>query len=215
MSTDSADNWSAVNNGLENLLVYSIAIANGNLFAGTYGGGVYRSSDNGENWTEKNNGLSNTIVEAFVINSYNDIFAGTYQGGVFRSIDNGENWDAINSGLLNKYVSGITVDSSDFGFAGTYGNGVFRSVKSITAVEKIHTGISGSFVLEQNYPNPFNPLTRIRFNLNVPGNVEISVFNMLGQRVITLLNEKKIPGLILLIFMQSDYPMEFIITGLR
>ena len=49
-------------------------------------------------------------------------------------------------------------------------------------------------MLEQNYPNPFNPLTRIRFNLSISDNVEISVFNMLGQRVITLLDEKKTPG---------------------
>ena len=194
-SIDNGENWTAVVNGLTDYQVKTILVDSINqLFAGFTYAGVFRSTDNGESWWEVNEGLTNKNVISLTICSSNGLFAGSYQGAVFRSIDHGENWSAINSGLLNKYVSSIAVDSSDFVFAGTYGNGVFRSVESITALEKIHTGISGSFVLEQNYPNPFNPRIRIRFNLNVPGNVEISVFNMLGQRITTLLDEKKTPG---------------------
>ena len=42
-----------------------------------------------------------------------------------------------------------------------------------------------------NYPNPFNPDTTIRFNVASAGNVVIEVFNVRGQRIITLLNEHK------------------------
>ncbi len=40
--------------------------------------------------------------------------------------------------------------------------------------------------LKQNYPNPFNPETRIEFSLAEPGDVNIAVFNMIGQRVTTI-----------------------------
>jgi|GEM_PF-2981985 len=53
-----------------------------------------------------------------------------------------------------------------------------------------------AFSLSQNYPNPFNPSTTIRFA--VPGNVadrtQLTVFNMLGQKVKVLINEQLSPG---------------------
>jgi hypothetical protein len=46
-----------------------------------------------------------------------------------------------------------------------------------------------STALFNNFPNPFNPDTTIRFDLASAGNVSIQIFNIRGQRVITLLNE--------------------------
>jgi hypothetical protein len=43
-----------------------------------------------------------------------------------------------------------------------------------------------SFELAQNYPNPFNPSTTIAFEMRRSGNVQLDVYNMLGQRVTTL-----------------------------
>jgi hypothetical protein len=54
--------------------------------------------------------------------------------------------------------------------------------------------IPQEFVLMQNYPNPFNPVTNIRFGLPVASDVVIEVYNILGQRVIKLLDERKPAG---------------------
>jgi hypothetical protein len=48
--------------------------------------------------------------------------------------------------------------------------------------------IPEAYDLGQNYPNPFNPTTKIDFSIIGNGNVEITVFNMLGQKIATLTN---------------------------
>jgi hypothetical protein len=60
------------------------------------------------------------------------------------------------------------------------------------------TGNSGEviyrFDLEQNYPNPFNPTTTIRFRLSESGLATLTIFDMLGREVVSLLSEEKHPG---------------------
>ncbi|MDZ7331296.1 MAG: M1 family aminopeptidase [candidate division KSB1 bacterium] len=50
------------------------------------------------------------------------------------------------------------------------------------------------FRLEQNYPNPFNPMTRIRYQIVEPGRVVLSIYNLQGQHVTTLLDRFQLPG---------------------
>jgi len=54
--------------------------------------------------------------------------------------------------------------------------------------------IPTSFVLEQNYPNPFNPETFINFHLPTTSNVQLKVYDILGNEIATLVNEIKQPG---------------------
>jgi len=56
------------------------------------------------------------------------------------------------------------------------------------------TAIPNRFELYQNHPNPFNPETTIQFQLPKSGQVKIDIFNQLGQKVKTLLNEQKPAG---------------------
>ncbi len=58
---------------------------------------------------------------------------------------------------------------------------------SIRSTEEL---VPDSYNLEQNFPNPFNPSTTIRFNLPQEEIVTLKVYNMIGQEISTLLNEK-------------------------
>lgn len=51
LSTDNGSSWTAVNSGLTNTSILSLAVMGTNLFAGTAGSGVYRSTNNGASWT--------------------------------------------------------------------------------------------------------------------------------------------------------------------
>jgi len=50
------------------------------------------------------------------------------------------------------------------------------------------------FALNQNYPNPFNPTTMIRYDVPTAGKVSLTIFNLLGQRVATLFDQRQLAG---------------------
>lgn len=50
------------------------------------------------------------------------------------------------------------------------------------------------FLLHQNYPNPFNPTTTINYSLPASGEVMINIYNILGQKIKTLVTERKAAG---------------------
>jgi len=50
------------------------------------------------------------------------------------------------------------------------------------------------FELSQNYPNPFNPSTSIKFSVPVDGMVNLAVYNLLGEKVVTLINKEMKAG---------------------
>jgi hypothetical protein len=64
------------------------------------------------------------------------------------------------------------------------------SIKPITIIgdERRYDTLK-KFVLLQNYPNPFNPSTKIKFALPKPEIVTIEIYNIIGQKIITLLNK--------------------------
>ena len=65
---------------------------------------------------------------------------------------------------------------------------------AVTAVEGPVSGTPESFELSQNYPNPFNPSTKIDFKISKASDVKLTVYNVLGQQVATLLNEHMSAG---------------------
>ncbi|MDH4157230.1 MAG: T9SS type A sorting domain-containing protein [candidate division Zixibacteria bacterium] len=57
-------------------------------------------------------------------------------------------------------------------------------------VDGVDAPLPSTFVLYQNYPNPFNPTTTVEFSLSAAADVRLDIYNILGQRVTTLLDEK-------------------------
>ena len=132
-------------NGPYGANVYSLAVnSNGHIFAGSFLGGVFRSTDNGGNWTHV--GLTTTTVRALAINSSGHIFAGAYYpGGVFRSTDNGGTWAQVNTGLTNTTIYALAASGTNL-FAGTWGGGVFRSTDNGESWTQVNTGLTNTYV---------------------------------------------------------------------
>ena len=90
---------------------------------------------------------------------------------------------APNIGIIKKY--------------GAWANDVLFSIDTTEGpvnVDYQNSFNENYFSLDQNYPNPFNPRTTINYAIGKPGNVKIIIYNSLGSKVKTLLNEYRTPG---------------------
>jgi photosystem II stability/assembly factor-like uncharacterized protein len=223
-STDSGASWAAVNTGLTDTTIFCLATRGPYLFAGTQTKGIFRSTDSGMNWTSSDSGWSNKggVLAFGVFDTL--IFAITTTSGVLVSTDNGTSWKALDGGLTGAAVFAIAFDtvsfvpdknhfgkdasSADAGlFVGaTAANKITRSVWRSTlsnwnlggttdvVLEHLTSNIPKEFALEQNYPNPFNPTTTIDFVIPKRVHVVLSVFDILGRKVATLIDTEKAPG---------------------
>jgi hypothetical protein len=78
---------------------------------------------------------------------------------------------------------------------------------------EVRHAVPTEFALMQNYPNPFNPNTKISYALPVDTKVEISIFNVLGQKVKTLVSNKKAAGFHTINWDGTDKKGNFVSSG--
>ncbi|PKL79288.1 MAG: hypothetical protein CVV25_08575 [Ignavibacteriae bacterium HGW-Ignavibacteriae-4] len=62
----------------------------------------------------------------------------------------------------------------------------------VSVKDEVNSAIPEKFHLNQNYPNPFNPTTTISFELQTAGSVTLTIYNSLGQKVESLLNNSEL-----------------------
>ena len=66
--------------------------------------------------------------------------------------------------------------------------------RQLSDVNKLGNDLPKDFALFQNYPNPFNPSTIIHYALPKISNVTVAIYNSIGQKVSTLVNQKQSAG---------------------
>ena len=104
----------------------------------------------------------------------------------------------------------ISADASDFN-----GSHVVVRFDFLTDVDNPNDVLTPeTFELRQNYPNPFNPTTTIEFALPKRDNVELSIYNMLGQRIRTLVAEGMSAGIHRIIWDGQNSSGEQVASGM-
>jgi hypothetical protein len=78
-----------------------------------------------------------------------------------------------------------------------------------------HGGVPKEYALRQNYPNPFNPSTTIRVELPHTSRVSLKVYGLLGQEVMTLIDEEKPAGVYDVQFSASNVSSGMYVYRLR
>ncbi|HGJ67474.1 TPA: T9SS type A sorting domain-containing protein [bacterium] len=181
------------------------------VYAGTWGGGVYKSTDYGKIWVRKNSGLKNWNIYGLDIAKKNPdiLYVGT-EGGVFLSVDGSESWQDISEGLppINTRIGPIVIDqqrphivyaATDYGVYCYEGNQLPAAVKSkgkladnwssIKNVDMPNVSESKPMksMLYPNYPNPFNPETWIPYQIDKGTDCSIHIYDASG-RIVRVLN---------------------------
>ena len=143
------------------------------------------------------------------INNHNLIFASTHfdsptlkdviyavspcMNGVILALASAETLnDAVTINLLFKEKNLVNISSLDFDFDDVIVDDQNSLVTVVRDESKIQ--IPENWSLSQNHPNPFNNTTSISYEVPKSTNVTIEIFNLLGQRIKTLMNEIKEPG---------------------
>ena len=167
--------------------------------------------DNNEPFTDWNNDSTWTpMVEltertsGWFLNVYeNDDELIIIAGNSIETIDSGTGPIFIVNNLINSNTanSEVEIDFTIVELTDMYGN-PYLNYESIPGVFYIVETMSnsktdilpGEFQLAQNYPNPFNPFTTLLYELSENSHVKITIYDMLGRKVKTLINETQDAG---------------------
>ena len=148
-----------------------------------------------------------------------------YGFNIYKKINDG-NWVLLATVYENKYIDSLEVISSPPGQRGDY---VYYKITAIINEQQEESDFSNevgvtvdskkrkektnnnpiqvfSYSLTQNYPNPFNPVTTINYSIQNSGNVQLKVYDILGNEVVTLVDEQKQEGSYSIKFDASKLP---------
>jgi photosystem II stability/assembly factor-like uncharacterized protein len=206
-TTNGGANWSyyafMVNNNEATLRdVHFFDVQNGiavsNLWNGQ--GGISRTSNGGANWAGHQI-LTYGLFGLDFTGSQTGYTVGN-MGSILKTTDSGYNWFTQTS---NTSAALMCVDFLDslYGYAAGSGGIILKTTNGgIVGIKQVSSNVPFGFKLYQNYPNPFNPVTKIKFDIPAAEKrqafslqeVQLKVYNTLGQEIATLVNEQLKPG---------------------
>lgn len=131
-----------------------------------------------ENLTE---GDGTFIISQELVDSAND-FLNNLRNAVSDSLLLKLNKELDEIGPLQE-LAGLTVSDA---VKKTIGDSISTNIKNDIFLT--------DFILEQNYPNPFNPLTKINYTIPEASKVQLKIYNVDGQEIITLVDEFQSAG---------------------
>lgn len=153
---------------------------------------IIKTSDGGASWQEVVKDSLTEIRTAY----FSDKDTGWAWGlFMYYTNDSGVSWHK-DLNILEE-IRDIHFLDNTHGWAVGYAGSIFRytSAGPVTIEDQYATAKTPSQIrLSHNYPNPFNPETAIRFKISEPTHVTLTIYDLLGREVRTLVNERRSTG---------------------
>ena len=147
-----------------------------------------------------------TNISVLILDSVNNVYVSANidsnrytRYGAIKYDNNGNQLFVVNYHYTNvefNYVIDMAIDKKGSVYLTGTSNNAYATVKFSPIPTGIYENnfIPDKYLLSQNYPNPFNPNTIINYQLSMPRNIKLKVYDVLGNEVASLVNEKKEPG---------------------
>lgn len=160
---------------------------------------LFRFDATSGTWDSLHVGYDEADAMTTLLCSGDNIILGSSNGG-YLSKDSGNSWEPVlEDGILENNPQldfhDLAGDTVFVRAAERYGdnNAYWNTLQNITSIHS-ERNAPVEFNLAQNYPNPFNPSTVIRYSLSGNCEVDLTIYNILGQKVATLVNESQAAG---------------------
>jgi photosystem II stability/assembly factor-like uncharacterized protein len=163
------------------------------------GGYLIKSENGGETWAATNNPdtSGSSYPNGVTAIPGTDIIVALDDIGVYYTPDLGDTWTKLvvpDTTSTDYFVSGEFLHP-DFGYVFTDNGLVLRFKNQVTALpDNPDELIPLTMQLQQNYPNPFNPSTTIEFTLSRAEDVNLSIYNIQGMKIATLVSDRMNQG---------------------
>jgi photosystem II stability/assembly factor-like uncharacterized protein len=192
-TTDGGATWTEQVSGTGSELSSVYAVTPDTAWAVGVNGLALVTIDGGTTWDSVYLGTMDHLSEVQFV----DVSTGWVSGGdsthgtVLHTTDGGSTWVMQNTGTTN-YLYGLFFTDQNNGWAAGYDGSILHTTTGGTGIEETAYDFSNSLsevALLQNSPNPFSSATSIRFNLPKAMHVTLVVYNLIGQEVVTLVND--------------------------
>jgi subtilisin family serine protease/photosystem II stability/assembly factor-like uncharacterized protein len=155
-----------------------------------------RTTNGGATWQPQPSPIAGGgLAAAMLPGSREAWIAGSH--AVAYSPDEGTTWTLQPTDAFSIYVNAISFCDPENGWAVTDQGEILRyQVRNVVSGVRLQPDKNLPFraILDQNYPNPFNPRTKIRFQVPGVSLVKLTVYDVLGREVVTLVNERRVAG---------------------
>ena len=178
---------------------YDVLVQDSCIYVGTFSNGFYISKYDGATWYNASTGLPDSAGTRALHIYENNIIASIskdFQQSVYRYNLEENRWYSFNEGFSLQPTGYIYdfANNSEFLFLASDSTIWRRSISDLTDVSEFNNQLITDFVLFQNFPNPFNPTTTIKFSIRNSDFVTLTVVDVLGNVVSTLVNKEVVPG---------------------
>jgi photosystem II stability/assembly factor-like uncharacterized protein len=196
-SSDYGNNWQTIQTSYTNRFSKIFVQNSSNVWI-TASDIIIKSTDTGLTWNEIviPQNYKCQYIEFLDVNDemvWMLVTTENWNSKILVSSNGGSTW-AQSHLELPGYFSSIKLTDDEYLLALTDNGKILMTNNLITDVNDFTENPIEGFSLNQNYPNPFNPITQIKYKIHKAGNIKIEVYDLLGKKIKTLVNEYKNAG---------------------